>query len=127
MAKQKTICSICGGSYDGTPSGQSKHEATLKHLDAQETADRIATGAQSLDPGDVIPGYGTAKMSVLIQSLSILITDKEQELARRQIDHKYRERHSADNAPAYYSSKVAPLREEIEVLRAARKAIGGAS
>lgn len=44
MAKQKVTCAACGGSFDGTPSGQKKHELTLKH---------VTGGRLSADPADL--------------------------------------------------------------------------
>lgn len=161
MAKIKTECA-CGGSYDGTPSGKSKHIATSKHVgwevgqraaarsalakaspfdvrDAAKStgmsADELATdeGVQavaSLLPVKAVVS-GTpfeAIVNPVIQDLNTLIGEKEQELARRQIDHAYRVRHStAEAALAYFSSKVDPLKIEIGILRSARSLIGGES
>lgn len=163
MAKQITQCD-CGGSYDGTPSGKSKHIATAKHV-GYEIGLRIESRAKVMasKPGEVLAaaratgltpdelatdegfeavaaklpkpaigralvdpeGYVAAQNATLQSELTILITDKEQELARRQIDHKYRERHSGeDKASAYFATKVVPLKSEIDTLRAVRKALG---
>lgn len=138
MAKQITQCG-CGGSFDGTPSGKSKHIATAKHIGwvvGQQNAGRkgakaaaealAANEPQSPDPDPhALPEGATPEaLDTLVAALSGLIADKEIQLAARQIDHKYRERHTnAERAGAYYSARVAPLREEIEVLRAARKAV----
>jgi hypothetical protein len=43
MAKQKTTCEICGGSYDGTPSGLAKHNGTIKHINAGRSGAYAAT------------------------------------------------------------------------------------
>lgn len=145
MAKQITRCG-CGGSFDGTPSGRSKHVATAKHIgwvvgqqnagrkaqrEAEELAEReqlqagIETAIATFDPELVAAARAEQEREDnLVADLSNLITEKEQELARRQIDHKYRERHaSAERAADYFASKIVPLKAEIEVLRAARKAV----
>lgn len=150
MAKIKTECA-CGGSYDGTPSGKSKHIATSKHvgwevgqraaakqapLDAAKVSadvsgetERFVAVAKDLPVKAVVSGTPfESAVDPLVQDLNTLIGEKEQELARRQIDHKYRVKHgSADAAASYYSSKVDPLKIEIGILRAARRVIGGES
>ena len=128
VAKERTECITCGGSFDGTPSGQKKHEATARHREGGYRESLAAvTDAPLAQPGtEVIAAQAPIPPVVtdgLVGALSALIDVKEQELARRQIDWKWREGHQADKAEAYRLDKVVPLLVEIQTLRRVRKAL----
>jgi len=124
VAKEKTVC-FCGGSYDGTPSGQAKHDATAKHQIAakahgetpQETLARLEAEAAEIN--------ARPSNADIAAALQILIDRADQELAARQIDHKWREKNRPAEAEAYFEAKVVPLRLETKILRDARAALGG--
>lgn len=115
MAKQTVECATCGGSYDGTPSGQAKHEATSKHFQAANPAETPAPETAETSAGR------SPLQRELTASLSGLIQSKEQELARRQVDLKWRVVNRPDQAGVYEDDKVTPLKVEIQLLRDARK------
>jgi ribosomal protein L37AE/L43A len=50
VAKQLTQCAICAGSYDGTPSGEKKHNATAKHVNAAAEARALVAAAEPSKP-----------------------------------------------------------------------------
>ncbi len=150
MAKQITQCP-CGGSFDGTPSGKSKHIATAKHVGyevgqrkaakapiAEVTVagveqpatvnDAIAAGvAQPLPVKARVSGEADAIVrDELADALHGIITSREQELARRQIDYKYRARNvSAEAASDYFAAKVEPLAGEVAILRSVFARLAG--
>jgi hypothetical protein len=129
MAKSPTTCAACGGTYDGTPSGMVKHDKTAKHLAGLATLEADATVAQATiaevaaATKDEINADLVAADTSLAGALSQLIDSKEQDLARRQVDHKWRVANRPDQADAYEADKVTPLKVEIQLLRDVRKAL----
>lgn len=133
MAKQTTPC-ICGGTYDGTPSGKAKHEATGKHQAAvAEMASHGATPEEIADEGTVenfdpaevasvvAPSMGASEM---ISGMTTIIDETSRELDRRRTDHKWREANkSASEASAYQDEKVTPLVWRKAILEQAVRAL----
>lgn len=120
-------CQVCGGTTSSYPSEAKKHEATLKHQTALP-AD-APTSEAILLPGEVTPkevqrAKAAAGAIQIQKSLDALIQDKAEELARRQADLKWREKHQAEKAKDYRAAKVTPLFDEIETLRKARNLLG---
>ena len=128
MAKEKTVC-FCGGSFDGTPSGQAKHEATSKHQEAAAGIANIEAGRASDDDGLTEPQPETPEATALaddsrtgklLAGLTDVITERSRERDRRVADHKWRVANRPDQAGEYFDSKVAPLQKELEVLQTAK-------
>lgn len=126
MAKTRTTCAECGGAWDGTPSGFTKHQNTAKHQKSlMYSLVPQADATPEVVVETVVPAQANPvlKGATLAGALSTLITQKEQELARRQVDLKWREANRPEQAVEYAAAKVLPLKEEIQILRDARTAI----
>lgn len=126
MAKQTVECVTCGGSYDGTPSGQKKHEATNRHQEGgYRPSEPVAPTVLEVAKATVaeINSETRSDDEIVIADLSNLIGDKEQELARRQVDHKWRVANRPEQAQDYFASKVQPLLSEIDLLRVIRTSL----
>lgn len=139
MAKQSNPCP-CGGSYDGTPSGIKKHEATARHQalvqrEAARLDDNAAREAgeryENTDPADdfpwtrnedgtfnSIPEYDAQgeEIRAFVHTLRREQGEAEDQLERREADLRWRRKHMPDKADEYEAKKVAPLSEKIERL-----------
>lgn len=185
MAKVQTKCATCGGTFDGTPSGTKRHNATTRHALAKATAAKIkpdVTGpadatttakaakvaaakikAAAVEAGvpepsdeDVAEAMGTdahdAAVAAFVETLPVepvlfevggivvfertangqtgalvdlrgLITDAQAELARRQIDLRWRVKHQPTKAADYEDAKVRPLVDQIAILSKVQDAL----
>lgn len=143
MSKQKVECITCGGSYDGTPSGQKKHEATNRHQEGgyRETpGEQIVAAVEAAlaskpepvtsddqnfggEPEPLTVPEAGSRAGALYDQLSDIITERSRERDRRVVDHKWRVANRPDEAQGYFDSKVAPLLKEIEVLQNVKQMI----
>ena len=128
MAKQKTQCPWCEGTFDGTPSGQAKHNETTKH----RLAIAAVAKAQSMEPvvdplkepqpetPEATQIADDSRVGKLIGQLTDVIAERSRERDRRVADHKWRVANRPEQAGEYFDSKVAPLQKELEVLQSAK-------
>ncbi len=129
-----TPCGICGGRYDGTPSGAKKHAATAKHIGAA-TALKIKDAAKApklssaalIEAGRALPGdpalSETGVQSPVVYRLRTLVAEKQDALRRRQASLKWVLNNNPTDATRYAEAKVDPLLEEIETLTLALDAL----
>lgn len=144
----KVQCSFCGGSHDGTPSGERKHVATSKHQAAMEQFPETFPAQSYLQPEPKTAEELLAALALpwkrnedgTYQDIHEMLSadeeyraaalaaslyrkeagDAEDALERRQADLKWRRTHRPDEADAYEAKKVTPLVEKIAAAEAAQ-------
>jgi hypothetical protein len=146
MAKQSTKCDVCGGNYDGTPSGLKKHNATGKHALAARMADKVGTGGPagkslaaaltddySGSDGDAAQAEALAEVEApeptrrpldpngTFSELGALIIKREGDLTRRKRSLTWVQNNNPTDADRYAEEKVDPILRELDTLKDAER------